>query len=185
MRLAQILIALTVLASCHLRLGADAAARSTGPLAAVMTQATVSRATGVVSLPPDGGRNYAMEAGVGNDTFTANALVAVHDVTSTSFTAGTGSLAATVGVDVRWRVLRWHGLSPSLAAGPARVVLVDRTTGDRSWGNGLRFGAGAQYQLGRIAIYADAYREIVAFSDGPATGTSTLDGVTVGLSLQP
>jgi hypothetical protein len=181
----QALIALTVLASCHVRMGADAAARATGPLQAVMAQGTVSRTTGVVSLPPDNGHNYALEAGFGNGTFTCNGLVAVHDVTSTSFTPGAGTLVATLGANVRWSVLRWHGLVPSLGAGPARVMLVDRTTGERTWGNGLRFAGGAYYQLGPVALYADLYREVVAFSGGAATGTSVLDGLTLGVVLQP
>jgi len=109
----------------------------------------------------------------------------VHDVTSTSFTPGAGYLATTLGANVRWTMLRWHGLSPSLGAGPARVLLLDRTTGERTWGNGLRFAAGAYYRVGPVAIYGDLYREIAAFSGGPATGTSTLDGITLGVALQP
>jgi hypothetical protein len=175
---------LIVLPGCHLRAGMDAASRANGPLHTVMSQSTVSR-DGVLNLPPSNGRNYALEAGFGNTTFTFNSLLAVHDVTSTSFTAGAGYLATTVGGDVRWAVLRWKGLSPSLATGPARVLLLDRTTGARTWGNALRFGAGAQYRIGPIAIYGDVYREIVAFSGGAAQGTTTLDGVTFGLALEP
>lgn len=65
------------------------------------------------------------------------------------------------------------------------MLLLDRTTGERNWGNGVRFGAGAQYQLGPIAVYADAYREVVAFVGGVAQGTTTFDGITFGLALQP
>jgi hypothetical protein len=112
-------------------------------------------------------------------------LLAVHDVTSTSFTAGAGYLATTLGADVRWSMFRWKGLSPTVAAGPARMLLLDRSTGERAWGNAVRFGAGLQYRLGSVAIYGDVYREAVAFSDGAATGTTMLDGVTFGLALQP
>lgn len=184
----QALVMLTVLTSCHLRAGFDAAGRTTGPLQAVMSQATVSRTTGVVNLPTDNGHNYDLEAGFGNATITCNGVLAVHDVTSSSFTPGAGSLAATLGANVRWSVLRWHGLTPSLAAGPVRTMLLDRTTGDRTWGNGVRFAAGAYWHpklLGPLAIYGDVYREVIVFSDGPANGTSRIDGVTVGLALQP
>src|SRR5678816_911282 len=51
---------------------------------------------------------------------------------------------------VRWSMFRWKGLSPSFAAGPVRMMLLDRTSAERTWGNGLRFGAGAQYKLGPI-----------------------------------
>jgi hypothetical protein len=45
---------------------------------------------------------------------------------------------------------------------------------------------GLQYKLGPVAIYGDMYREIVAFdTDSAASGNTTLDGITVGLALQP
>jgi len=178
-------ILVVIVTGCHLRAGLDATSRANGPLHAAMSQATVSRTDGVINLPPSDGRNYSLEAGFGNKTFTVNSLLAVHDVTSTSFTPGAGFFAATVGVNVRWAMFRWHGLSPTLAAGPARMMLLDRTSGERTWGNGVRFGAGAQYQLGPIAVFADLYREIVAFGGDMADGTTRLDGVTFGFALQP
>jgi hypothetical protein len=174
-----------VVPGCHLRAGLDATSRVNGPLHGVMSRATVSRTTGVINLPNEGGRNYTLEAGFGNEILTVNSLFAVHDVSSTSFTPGAGYLAGTIGVDVRWSMFRWKNLSPSLAAGPVRMMLLDRASGERSWGNGLRVGAGAQYKLGPIAVYGDFYREIIVFDDGAADGTTTLDGVTVGIALQP
>jgi hypothetical protein len=184
MRFAVVVLAVAV-AGCHLRAGFDAASRASGPLQAVMSRSTVSRSDGVINLPPVNGRNYALEAGFGNQTFTFNALGAVHDVTSSSFTAGAGYLATTLGANVRWTMLRWKGLSPMVAAGPARMLLLDRTTGDRTWGNVVRINAGAQYRLGPVALYGDLYRELAAFGDGPARGTTTFDGFMVGLELQP
>jgi hypothetical protein len=185
MRCSWLPVVVVVLSACHLRAGLDATSRASGPLHTLMTQSTVTRSDGVLNLPTDNGRNYSLEAGFGNSTFTVNTVLAVHDVTSTSFTAGAGYLATTIGADVRWSMFRWKNLSPSLAAGPARMMLLDRTTGDRTWGNGVRFGAGAQYRLGPVAIYGDLYREVVAFGGGPADGTTTLDGITFGLALQP
>ena len=176
---------LTLLAGCHLRAGLDAASRASGPLHNVMSRSTVSREDGVINLPPASGRNASLEAGVGVRDLTLNGLVAVHDVSSTSFTPGAGYLATTLGANVRWKVLRWHGLSPTVAAGPARMLLLDRTTGERTWGNAIRVGGGAQYQLGPVTIYGDLYREMVRFGEGPATGTTSLDGVTLGLAIQP
>jgi len=168
-----------------LQAGFDAASRVNGPLQALMSQSTVSRSDGVTNLPPANGGSYTLEAGFGTKTLTVNSVVAVHDVTSTSFTPGAGYLATTLGADVRWSVLRWRGLAPMIAAGPARMVLVDRTTGDRTWGNGIRASAGVQYRLGPIAIYGDYYHEVMAFSGGVAQGTSKLSGITLGLALQP
>jgi hypothetical protein len=179
------LAVLVVLTGCHLRAGLDAASRSSGPLHTMMSQSTVSRDDGVLNLPTANGRNYSLEAGFGTPTLTFNGLLAVHDVTSTSFTPGAGYLAATFGGNIRWSVLRWKGLSPTLAVGPGRMMLLDRTTGARTWGNGLRFAGGVQYRLGPISVYGDVYREIVAFGGGAAQGTTTLDGITLGLALQP
>jgi hypothetical protein len=185
MRCMSITVLLVAITGCHLRAGLDAASRANGPLHTLMTQSTVSRQDGVINLPPANGRNYSLEAGFGNRTFTFDGLLAVHDVAPTSFTPGAGYLAATVGGSVRWSMFRWKGLSPSLAAGPVRMMLLDRASAERTWGNGLRFGAGAQYKLGPIAIYGHFYREVVVFDGGAAQGTTNLDGVTIGLALQP
>jgi hypothetical protein len=176
---------LVVLSGCHLRAGLDAASRANGPLQGVMSRSSVSRTDGVINLPPDNGRNYSLEAGFGNSTVTVSGLMAVHDVTSTSFTPGAGTIATTLGASVRWMMLRWKGLSPTVAAGPARMLLLDRTTGERTWGNALRFSSGLQYKVGPVAVYGEAYREAAAFSGGAATGTTMLDGVMFGLAVQP
>lgn len=176
---------LVVVTGCHLRAGYDAASRVNGPLQAVMTTSSVSRTDGVINLPPNGGHNYSLEAGFGTKAITVNGVMAMQNVTSSSFTPGAGYLATTLGVDARWAVVHWFGFSPTLAAGPARMLLLDRNTGERTWGNALRFAVGLQYQLGPIAIYGDMYRESVAFDSGPATGNTTLQGLTVGLALQP
>jgi hypothetical protein len=172
------------LTGCHLRAGFDAASHTNGPLHTLMASSSTS-SSGVTNLPQQGGNNYALEAGFGTSTLTVNGVLAMHDVTSTSFTEGSGYLATTFGANVRWNILDWHGLSPSIAGGPARMLLVDRSSGSTQWGNALRVSAGAQYKLGPIAIYGDLYREIVAFGDGAAQGNTTLDGFTVGLALTP
>lgn len=179
-------IVVVIVSGCHLRAGLDATSRASGPLHSVMAQSTVSRTDGVINLPPADGRNYSLEAGFGNKTFTVNGVLAVHDVTSTSFTSGAGYLAATMGANVRWTMFRWKNISPSIAAGPARMMLLDRDSGERTWGNGVRFGGGAQYQLGPIAVFGDIYREVVAFGhDSSADGTTNIDGITFGIALQP
>lgn len=179
------LVLLVMVTGCHLRAGYDAASRANGPLQAAMAQSSVSRSDGVINLPTSGGHNYSLEAGFGTKSITVNGVMAMQNVTSSSFTPGAGYLATTLGIDARWAILHWMGLSPTLAAGPARMLLLDRNTGERTWGNAVRLAVGAQYQLGPVAIYGDFYRESVAFSSGPATGNTTLEGVTVGLALQP
>jgi hypothetical protein len=181
----RLAVLVVVLGGCHLQGGFDAASRINGPLHTLMSQSTVSRTDGVTNLPTADGDSYAVEAGFGNQSFTGNAVLAVHDVSSTSFTPGVGHLATTLGANVRWSVLRWKGLSPSLSAGPVRMMLLDRSSAERTWGTGIRASAGAEYRIGPIAIYGDAYHEVIAFGAGVAQGTSTLDGVTLGLALHP
>jgi hypothetical protein len=183
--LTRLAVLLAVLTGCHVRAGVDAASQINGPLRTLMSQSTVTRTSGVTNLPTADGGSYALEAGFGTQTITVNTMLAVHDVTATSFTPGAGYLATTLGADVRWSVLHWKGLSPSIAAGPARMLLLDRTTGERTWGNGVRATAGVQYKLGPVAIYGDLYHEVVMFGGGAAAGTTQLDGVTLGLALQP
>jgi hypothetical protein len=171
---------------CHVRAGFDAASHVNGPLHTLMASSSTSQATGVMNLPTEGGRNYALEAGFGTKSITVNGLLAVHDVTSNSFTPGGGYLASTFGANVRWQMFDWHGLEPSLVGGPGRMMLLDRSSGERQWGNALRFGVGLQYKLGPVAVYGDVYRQIVAFGeDSAAAGNTTLDGVTIGIALQP
>lgn len=179
------LLLLAVLTGCHVRAGVDAASHINGPLRTLMSQSTVTRGSEVTNLPTANGDNYSLEAGFGNQTITVNTVLAVHDVSSTTFTPGAGYIASTLGADVRWSILHWKGLSPSLAAGPARMMLLDRTSGERTWGNGVRAVAGLSYQLGPVALYGDVYHEHVVFSGGAAEGTTKLDGVTFGLALQP
>jgi hypothetical protein len=181
----RLAVLLAILGGCHLQAGVDAASRVNGPLQTLMSQSTVSRSDGVTNLPAADSGNYTLEAGFGNKTFTVNGVLAMHQVTSTSFTPGAGYLATTMAANIRWAAFRWKGLSPMLAAGPARMLLLDRTTGDRAWGNGVRAVAGVQYKLGPIAVYGDFYHEVVVFDGGAAQGTTTLDGVSVGLALHP
>jgi hypothetical protein len=67
----------------------------------------------------------------------------------------------------------------------ALAVLVDRTSGERTWGNALQGAAGLQLRLGPVAVYGDVYREMTSFRDGAASGATTIEGVTVGLAIQP
>ena len=181
----RLVVLLAVLTGCHLRGGFDAASRVNGPLHTLMSQSTVSRSDGVTNLPTDKPGSYALEAGFGTHTLTVNTVLAVHDVSSTSFTPGAGYIPATVGANVRWAALRWKGFEPTVAAGPVRMMLLDRTTGDRTWGNGIRAVAGVQYRLGPVALYGDLYHETIVFGGGVAQGTSQLDGVTFGVAVHP
>src|ERR1051325_10443767 len=123
------LVLVVVLGGCHLRAGLDAASRVNGPLQGVMSRSSVSRTDGVINLPPDNGRNYALEAGFGNSTVTISGLMAVHDVTSPPFPPGAGPTAPTGAATVRWMFSRGRGLPPRAAPGdsPFQRNIIQRT----------------------------------------------------------
>ncbi|HEY0194747.1 MAG TPA: hypothetical protein VGC42_26725, partial [Kofleriaceae bacterium] len=112
-RLAVLAVVSTTMmvSACSVRAGFDAASSINGPIHALQAQSTVSRSDGVTNLPTEDGRNYTLEAGFGTSKITVNGLIAVHDVTSSSFTPGAGYLATTFGANVRWNIVNWHGLS--------------------------------------------------------------------------
>ncbi len=174
-----------VLGACHVRAGYDTTARSSGPLAYAVKHPNVARQDGVLELPPTEGHNYSIAGGFGDRHLTVGLGLTAHDVTQASFAPGTGYLAMSAGIDLRWRVCEIAHIAPVIDVGPARMMLLDRSSGDMTWGNGIRFGGGAEVVFGRFAIYGDAYREVVAFDGGAAKGTSTLDGITIGLALTP
>ena len=36
-----------------------------------------------------------------------------------------------------------------------------------------------------VAVYGDVHREMASFRDGAASGATTIEGVTLGLAVQP
>ena len=185
------LLALAVLAACHpvVSVGYDTRSTTRGPLAALSGRAIAQRQTSAAATDqaaPDGG-TYTLAVGGGARDFTISGTLTAHDVTGASFASPSdGSpqyLTGAVGLDFGWTWLRWKALSTSLHAGPGRMVVLDRASGERSWGNGLHYGAGVAVSLKLVSLLADLHRDSFVFDDGPATGTSTMSGLTIGVAL--
>lgn len=94
-------------------------------------------------------------------------------------------VSATASLDFKYSLIKYRGFAANLKLAPTRTMLLDSTSGDRSWGSGVQVGGGLSYRLAMFSIYADAYQEKTIFFDGPAQGNSTRTGITVGLAFQP
>jgi len=190
MRLCCLSVVVVVLAGCHpyLAVGYDAHTTKRGPLADAMVQ-PIARSTSApaAALPEPDSKTYSGSLGGGTKNVVVAGTLLLHDVSSGSWAnpeSGTPHyVTATGAVDVSWSWLRWKLLSTALHGGPARTLLVDRTTGGTSWANGVRYGASAAVSLAIVTLYADLHRELVQFSDGPAEGTSSITGLTLGVAF--
>jgi hypothetical protein len=186
---------LALVAACHpyVSAGADATWRVHGPLASTVNQPVAARAASSTSSSSDAapvamGGNYAIAFGSTLREFQIGIGLAAHDATAASFgnlqtPDAPHYLAATGTFDITWNWLKWRWVSTNIHVGPARSLLLDRTTGDRTWGFGVRYGAGLAVTAGSVGLFADAYRAALVFDGGPAPGFSDVTGVTVGIAL--
>jgi hypothetical protein len=182
---------LLVLVGCHpyLAVGYDARTTRRGPLADAMVQpiARSSAAPAAATAPADEPKSFSGALGGGTRNVVVAGTVLLHEISSGSWAnpdAGTPHyVTATASVDVAWTWLRWKLLSTALHGGPARTALVDRTSGEVSWANGIRYGASAAVSLAVLTLYVDLHKELLQFADGPATGRSSLTGVTLGVAF--
>jgi hypothetical protein len=177
-----------VATGCHPRLsvGYDATAHVRGPLANLQTISRVEAVTGTDLPAPPEGRNYSLGIGFGDKNLSIGGRVSANNVSgSTLAIDGAQYMSASGALDCRYNFLRIKNFSTGIQLAPTRTLLVDSTTGERSWGSGLRYGGGVALSLSAFSIYADAYQEKMIFIEGPAEGNSTRTGITVGLAFQP
>lgn len=86
--------------------------------------------------------------------------------------------------EARWTWLRWGRLGLQVRGGGNHTAIVDKMTGERTWGIGYTIGAGAEVNVSKaITVWAAASDTFVKFMDGPADGNSDLRDLTVGLAL--
>ncbi len=183
MRLRAVLLtALLGAAGCYptVTAGYDTTSTVRGPLAPF------------VSTRPDA-RNYAFGVGGGARDFTlevgvqpraaADALVSPAAQPSARGTAPR-YLISSGSLDLRWTAIRYHMLSANLHIGPAVGGMVDRARGDFAFAQGFRSGTGVALSWRRITAFVDYYYGALAFSDGPAAGTSHMSGITVGVGIR-
>jgi len=199
------LVLATALMGCHpfVAAGYDMSTRVGGPLSSVVAAPATPAArstttTPAAPLPPTSGATYAFAFGGGSKNFAIEAGLQAQNVSSASFSLpsvngveqgtivdpGTPHyITVTSNLLMRVTLLRTRFFSTNLYVGPGGALVFDRTTANRAWGEDLRYGVGVSANLKWFAAFADVSRTVVMFADGPATGTSTIDGIMVGLAL--
>lgn len=180
---------LAVLAACTPRVSVayDASARLSGPLANLNGIARLTAVTGLPVRPPPEGKTFSLGVGGGTRWLTVGGRLFANNISGVTLDAYTGPqyVSAGAALDVRGALAIIYGLSATLQLSPTRTLLIDTTTADSSWGNGIRYGAGLSYALWMVHLYADVFQEQLWFGEGPATGNSTRTGLTIGLAFQP
>lgn len=197
-----LLLAFVAMTGCsaYVHGGYDTAWSVKGPLAGVVGQAAGAvpgartSAAAAPAAPVAVGNSYSGGVGVGGRDFQVEVGVHVHDVTADSFSMpdATGAVAAespryltaSASLEARWAWARLSRFASFVHGGPVHALIVDRTSGLTTSGDGYRFGANLELALGPVTAYVDAYRETVGFGEGPAAGWSDLQGVTVGATFR-
>ncbi|MBP6629441.1 MAG: hypothetical protein KBG28_32120 [Kofleriaceae bacterium] len=141
------------------------------------------------------GESGSVGVGMGSRAFAVEAWIHGHNVTSQSLALPSWSadqglsteapryLGASSSLMARWGWLQKGPVTVSLSGGPTRALLIDRMSGERSWGTGYRYGTGFELAMGPITASVSAYRGELYFAGGPADGHSTLVGTTLGLAV--
>jgi hypothetical protein len=184
-----LVVVLAGLAGCHPRLsmGTDMSAKLTGPLAHLQA---IPRLTALTSAPapaPPEGRNYSAGIAFGDHRMSLGLRFHANNLSGSTLDpmAGPQYVSAAAAIDMRCALISYKGLGLVAMVAPSRTMLLDTTINSKTWGDGLRYGGGLQFAYKKLAIYADMYREILSFQDGPAKGNSFRNGVTVGIAFQP
>lgn len=184
-----LLLLLVVAGGCHPRMsvGYDATAHTRGPLANLQV---IPRVTAVAAIPapaPPEGRNYSFGVAFGDKNFTIGARIHANNISGSTLDPlyGPQYMSGAAALDLRWHAIRFKGASLVALLAPSYTMLVDSTAGTASHGNGIRAGGGVEFALSAFRVYADVYEERMLFMDGPATGHSTRNGITIGLAFQP
>ncbi len=181
------LVALFV--GCHPRLsvGYDATAHTRGPLAQLQPIARITAVTGTPAPPPPAGTNVSAGVAIGDRLFALGLRVHANNLSGSTLDPlrGPQYVSAAAALDFRFAWVRFRRVALTSVLAPTRTWLLDSTSGDASWGSGIRYSAGVEVSVSRFAVYADAFQELVVFIDGPAAGHSRRSGVTLGLAVRP
>lgn len=178
----------------HMSAGYDTTTHLSGPLSNMVTQpAAAARQDPATVDPVVQQRSYSFAAGGGNRRFGIEAGVHLHDVNSQSFDLPTVQgvspsspryLLTTLSLDMKIGIVLLPHFDAGVHLGPAGGLVIDRTDASHAYADGLRFGAMASLWWGHVAGFVDLFETEMVFTSGPAEGTSTLTGFTVGIALR-
>ena len=172
--------------------GYDARTNLSGPIKNLVTT-PVATARGESAPPVEDTHSYSFAAGFKLHRFGVEFGLHLHDVKGASFSVPSPQsydptspryLITTGSVDFRIRWLQVAHLASDLHFGPAGGFLVDRGTAGTDLGQGFRIGAAMATTLGPVNAFADFYLLDMVYVDGPARGSSSLTGITIGIALR-
>jgi hypothetical protein len=179
-----------VLAACHPYLTAGYAQGTTirGPLSGVMDAQMPLARTAVAAAPaPAPGSTpatYTVGVGFGARDFSIELGAQAHDVSGATFSmAGSRYAMATASIDLGWTWLNLSHFQSRLHLGPADGLVIDKISGDRTWAQGVRYGAGIEFRLGAAGAFLDVTRTDLEVVDGPAMGANALTNVIAGIAI--
>lgn len=180
-----VVVGLAAGCSPRLHVGMDSQTTTAGPLANLQAQPRLAAVDEVRPAPAEG-RNLALGIGYGDRDFQLGLGLRGNGVSgSTLEVGGPRYVSAAASLDFRYHFLRYKWMSAGIKLAPTRTLLFDTMSSERHWGSGVTYGGGGALTYGAVQIYADVYEERIVFGDGPATGVSTRQGVTIGLAFQP
>lgn len=171
--------------------GYDAMSSVKGPVHDLLNQ-PVATARGEDAPPVENTRSYAFAAGFRAQRIGIEAGVQLHDVKGASFSIPSEYdptqprfLITTASLDFRLRWLAAKHFASDMHFGPAGGFLLDRGAADTQLGQGFRVGLSVAAMLGPLNTFADVYVIDMAFrGEGPAAGTSSMTGLTLGFALR-
>ncbi len=190
MRLTVVVAALA-LAACHPKLSAgyDTSAHVRGPLANLSTIPRIAGFTGDTAgtNPAPEGRTVNAGLGFGDRNFQIGVGLRANNIAKSTLDVANGPqyLSAAASLDFRYTWVHIKNFSTNVVLAPTRTLLLDSANATYNWGSGLRYGTGMLFEVSVFGVYADLYQEKIVFNEGPAFGSSTRTGVSVGLAFRP
>ncbi|MBV8756505.1 MAG: hypothetical protein JO257_04495 [Deltaproteobacteria bacterium] len=168
-----------VMAACHPQLAAgyETTSHVSGPVTNIVTpiaRAPIT-ATDTPAPPP---KSFSVWLGGGSRYASIDAGLHMHDIDSRV------SMLATASIDLRITIPFYNHFAIGGHLGPAAGAVVDRTSGDHAFGEGVRFGGLVSVNAGSFGVFADVYETEMLFVGGSAQGVSKLTGLLVGVALR-
>jgi hypothetical protein len=95
-------------------------------------------------------------------------------------------VAASAGLELKLRPLRYGPVSAFVHGGPQRAALFDRSTLAVTWGAGYSYGGGVMIGTGGVALVLDARADQIWYAGAEGSGMAgavKLQALSVGLQL--
>ncbi len=173
-----LLLGALLLAACHPQLAAayETSSHVSGPINN-MVAPVARQPAAATDTPASSPRSFSFWIGAGKRYVSLDAGLHLHDLDSQV-------ALATASLDFRFTIPLFGHVAFGGHAGPAFGGVVDRTSGEHAFGEGMRFGGLVSANVGSFGVFADLYETEMVFLGGAAQGNSKLTGLLVGVALR-